>query len=356
MRPIFAEAHYFNKVLPILTTGLVAIPGGLLFAFLKIPIPWILGPLTVTLIHHALRAEGTHWPVGFRDAALVVLGYSMGRTVNVETTRQILINLPWMAAATFLIGIFSLAIGYFIHRKAGISLASGIMGSMPGGMTQMIPLAEEMEDVDITIVTLIQLMRVLVVLFIVPFVATYGIEHPHAALPLTQASNVHFNLVAILPAILAATLGAWLAILLRFPLPYFLGPTFAIAALVLGGIPVPPVPPLLMTTALIFFGTHMGINISLERLRGAGKVILFAIGCSVALVVFCYLVCLGLTLVTPASRLTAFLSTAPGGMAEMGIVALTLGADVAFILAYQLFRLFCILFLSPLLLKRWFKG
>ncbi|MDO9229797.1 MAG: AbrB family transcriptional regulator [Syntrophales bacterium] len=58
---------------------------------------------------------------------------------------------------------------------------------------------------------------------------------------------------------------------------------------------------------------------------------------------------------TPASLLTAFLSTAPGGLTEMGIVALTLGADVAFVLAYQLFRFFCILLAAPFLLRRRFK-
>ncbi len=53
--------------------------------------------------------------------------------------------------------------------------------------------------------------------------------------------------------------------------------------------------------------------------------------------------------------LTAFLSTAPGGLTELGIVALTLGADVTFFLAFQLFRLFFILLAAPMLLKRRFQ-
>jgi uncharacterized membrane protein AbrB (regulator of aidB expression) len=58
MRLIIAEAPFFSKVLTILTTGLVAIPGGFLFSFLHIPLPWMLGPLTITLIHYALRGKG----------------------------------------------------------------------------------------------------------------------------------------------------------------------------------------------------------------------------------------------------------------------------------------------------------
>jgi uncharacterized protein len=84
-------------------------------------------------------------------------------------------------------------------------------------------------------------------------------------------------------------------------------------------------------------------------------VLRWAVGGSVALVAFTYLVGFVLTLVTPASLLTAFLSTAPGGLTEMGIIAITLGADMAFVLSYQLFRVFSILLVAPLFLRRRFK-
>jgi membrane AbrB-like protein len=353
MRLIIAEAPFFSKVLTILTTGLVAIPGGFLFSFLHIPLPWMLGPLTITLIHHALRGKGVRWPVEFRNAGLIVIGYSMGRTVTVETTQQILINLPGMVAVTLLIVLFSLATGYLTHRQTGISLASGILGSVPGGLAQMVLMAEEIKDADVTVVTLMQMARILAVLFIVPFVATYGIVHLPAGTPAVAAAT-HYGL-AVLPALLMAPLGAWLASRMNFPIPFLLGAIFATTAAVLIGFPAPPVPRPLINTAQLFFGVYLGITISLESLRGVGKVLPWAIGGSVALVAFTYLVGFGLTLVTPASLLTAFLSTAPGGITEMGIVALTLGADVAFILAYQLFRLFCILLAAPLLLRRRFK-
>jgi uncharacterized protein len=356
MGSIFAEEPFFSKVLTILTTGLVAIPGGFLFSFLHIPLPWMLGPLTITLIHHALRGKGTRWPVGFRNAGMVVIGYSMGRTVTVETTQQILINLPGMVAVTLLIVLFSLATGYLTHRQTGISLASGILGSVPGGLAQMVLMAEEIEDADVTAVTVMQMARVLAVLFIVPFVATYGIVHLPAGPPAPAvAAATHYGLIAALPALLMAPLGAWLAVRLNSPIPFLLGSIFATAAAVLIGFPAPPVPRPLINTAQLFFGVYLGITISLESLRGVGKLLPWAIGGSVALVAFTYLVGFGLTLVTPASLLTAFLSTAPGGITEMGIVALTLGADVAFVLAYQLFRLFCLLLVAPLLLRRRFK-
>jgi hypothetical protein len=99
----------------------------------------------------------------------------------------------------------------------------------------------------------------------------------------------------------------------------------------------------------------MGTIISLEKLRRFGNVLPYAMGGSAALVAFTWFIGLALTWVTPADQITAFLSASPGGITEMGIVALAVGADVAFVLAYHLFRLFSILLVVPPLLRRKFK-
>jgi uncharacterized protein len=352
MRSIFKDTSL--KTWQILVTGLVAIPGGLLFDFLHIPLPWMLGPLTVTLLYNALSGQRARWPVHFRNAGLIVIGYSMGRTLTLETIQQILANLPGMAAATLLTVLFCIATGYITHRRTGISLASGILGSMPGGLAQMITLSDEVRDADVTVVTFMQMTRVLSVVFIVPFVAIHGMAHPHSGVLPIPGTVVPWNL-AVLPAILAAPLGAWLAYLIKLPIPFLLGPIFATTVMVLVGCPAPAVPGPLIRTAQLFFGTYLGIVITLESLRRLGKVLPYAVCSAVLLVAFTYLVAYGLTFVTPANLLSAFLGTAAGGLAEMGIVALALGADVAFVLSYQLFRLLTILLVMPPLLRRRFR-
>lgn len=351
-----ADGFRAMKLLPIIATGLVAVPGGFLFDFLRIPLPWMLGPLTITLLYNAVGGQRARWLVGLRNAGLIVIGYSMGRTVTVETTEQILANLPAMAAVTLLTVLFCAGIGYVTHRRTGVSLATGLLGNMPGGLAQMLLLGEEIADADATVVTFLQMSRVLTVVFIVPFIATYGIAHP-AGVPLVPpaAGTVGRSLAALLPALLVAPLGAWLASRLKMPIPYLLGPIFATAAAGLLGAPVPSVPSPLVHTAQLFFGVYMGTIIALDSLPRLGRVFPSAIGGSVALVAFTYLLGKVLTLVTPADLLTAFLSTAPGGVTEMGIVALSLNADVAFVLAFHLFRLFSILLVVPPLLKRRFR-
>jgi membrane AbrB-like protein len=315
----------------------------------------MLGPLTITLLYNAAGRKRASWPIQLRNAGLVVIGYSMGRTVTLETAEQILTNLPAMTAVTFLTVLFCVVMGYVTHRQTGISLASGILGSMPGGLGQMVLLSEEIANADMTVVTFMQMSRVLTVVFIVPVIATYGMAHlPGGPFLPPTGGTFSYCLASVLPALLIAPLGAWCAFLLKLPIPFLLGPIFATAVAVLFGSPVPPVPRPLMHTAQLFFGTYMGIIITLESLRQLGKVFPYAVGGSVALVTFTYLLGFGLTRITPADLLTAFLSTAPGGLTEMGIVALSLNADVTLVLAYHLFRLFSILLVVPPLLRRQF--
>ena len=47
-------------------------------------------------------------------------------------------------------------------------------------LAQMIILCEEVRDADVTVVTFMQMTRVLAVVFIVPFAATHGMAHPYS--------------------------------------------------------------------------------------------------------------------------------------------------------------------------------
>ena len=59
----------------------------------------------------------------------------------------------------------------------------------------------------------------------------------------------------------------------------------------------------------------------------------------------------GVSFFTGASFATGFLSTAPGGLTEMGITALIVGADISTMTAYQLVRLLFIMLVFPYIAK-----
>ena len=340
-----------SKIESILLNFIVAAIAGFVFSILRIPLPWLLGPLTGAIIYNAMSDNRAYWPVSLRNLALIVMGYSMGRTMTIETARQFVGDLPAMLAATLLTLIFGVVVGYITCRKTGVSLASGVLGSMPGGLTQMLLLTEEIDDSDLAVVTLMQTARILAVIFLVPFVATYGLASSVPAGQLLPAAVTESGFVKALPAIIMAPVGAWLACRLKVPTPYLLGPIFATAAAVMIGSPAPAVPRGMLNAAQIFFGVFMGIGISLESLKQLGRVFPYAIGGALAMVAMSFTIAFGLTLFIPSTLLTTFLSTAPGGMAEMGITAVILHADITTVVSFQAFRLLSILLAIPPLLK-----
>lgn len=311
----------------------------------------MLGPIIAILTYNSINENRACWPVSFRNLGLIVIGYSMGSTINHETTNQILVTLPSIFMVTMLTIIFSVVLGYFTHRQTGISFASGILGSMPGGLTQMVLLTEEIKDTDLTVVTIMQTVRLLAVVFIVPFIATYGIAHPPISPLLTHMNIDQSTLFRSLPSVIMAPIGAWLAYRLKLPTPFLVGPIFSTAVAVLFGYEAAPVPRIMLNMAQIFLGIYMGLGITMNSIRQLGKLLPYAIIGAVTLVVFTLLLGFCLTFFIPATLLTNFLSLAPGGMPEMGVTAITLHADIATVLAYQLFRLFFVLLVVPPLLK-----
>jgi len=162
-------------LLRFLETLLVSLTGGLFFRLLHLPLPWLLGSLAAVMIWSLTARRNVFWPVGLRNSGLVILGYMLGSSFAIETGLQIIKQLPAMMFATASTILFSLFIGYIIHRRTDISLSTCIIGSVPGGLTQMVVLSEEIADTDLTVVTFMQTIRLLSTVFIVPFLIICGL-------------------------------------------------------------------------------------------------------------------------------------------------------------------------------------
>lgn len=332
----------------ILATFAVAAAGGLLFFHIRSPLPWLLGPLAATILLGRLRPSAVCWPLALRNTGLLVLGYIMGRPFTAEVGLFILSQLPLMLAMTVVLILASLAAGYVTHRQTGLTLATSVLATVPGGLSQMVVLSEEIAGADVAVVTLMQTLRMLSVVFTVPFLTIHGLAAGAAPAGAAAAGPA-----AAAPFVAAVVAGALLAARLRFPTPYLLGPVLATAPLVIAGLPAPAVPQPLLTVAQIAVGAYMGSNINLAGLGGWRKILGATLLNVVLLLLVALLIGYYLAAAIPASPATAFLSTAPGGMAEMGLTAILVGADVSVVVGYNLFRVLFILLVMPIFLRRW---
>ncbi|KEO83875.1 AbrB family transcriptional regulator [Tumebacillus flagellatus] len=346
--------------LPFLETLIVALAGGGLFTLLHVPLNWMLGPIAAVMTWRLSTKRRLVWPGQLRNAGLVVLGYILATSVTRETVTLIGHHLPSMLAATVLTVLFGITMGAWGAKLSKGDLASGVFGSVPGGLTQMVVLAEDVKEADTTVVVFMQTIRVIAVIFIVPFLTVNGFvgggagdgTGAQAAHVLPALSDVP---LATLGLFLVATLGgAWLGVKLHLPAAFLTGPLLANAVVIFCGFQPPQLPTVLLTLAQICIGSSIGLQMQPQRLNNLRKLTVVTIVSSILLCGFALLV--GALLVWwngDMSLTTAFLSSAPGGIAEMGVTAHVVHADVTLVTSYQLFRIFFILFLVPPLLRRW---
>ncbi|WP_456275336.1 AbrB family transcriptional regulator [Bacillus sp. AK128] len=337
-----------KKLLPFFETLLIACIGGLLFTFLQLPLAWMLGSLLAVVIWKLLlKREIKSLPVT-RNGALVVIGYMLGIAFTYDTLLQMLKMLPAMLTTTILLIGFSLLVSIFISRFIGINFKTAFIGMMPGGFSQMVLLGEEIDDVDVTSVTLFQLIRLLSVIYLVPAIVRIDwFSGPLTTLNTVESSIKTSTVMEITLFIAVTGLSSLLAVKGRLPTPYLVGPIIGCAVLVVFGLTPFPIPELLLIAAQIFLGIHIGKMVDPNKLKNWKRFGTGAIISCLILLLSTVLIAGLLQWVYPISLGTAFLSTAPGGIAEMGLTAKAIGADLSIVTGFQLFRIFFILFLVP---------
>jgi membrane AbrB-like protein len=354
-------------------TILVSCAGGILFTWLHVPLSWMLGPLTAVLLWTVFTRRSLAWPAGLRNMGLALLGYSMGLSFTMESARQISTQLPSMLIATITTIIFSLIVANITARQTGINVASSAIGSIPGGLSQMVVLSEEIEGADTAVVAFMQTIRLLTVIFTVPFLAVHGLasgpingvaglgkQAGSSQDTLLGSFTIAMNAFTARPIFvcilfLCVIAAAWIAVKLRFPTAYFLGPILAASLFTVGGYEPPQLPSLFILLAQWSLGIYMGLGIKLSSLRNWKKLLPYSIVGSMAVVGFSLGLSYLFSMLLPISVMTAFLGTSPGGMTEMGVTATAVGADVSLVVAYQMFRILFILFIVPYLLKWGFR-
>jgi membrane AbrB-like protein len=335
----------------------VGIAGGLLFMFIHAPLPWMLGPLTAVTVWRLTTRRSLYWPFSLRQTSLAIFGYMLGRSFTNETILLILKQLPYMAVTTVMMVMFSLSLGVWVARRANIGTGNGIFGSVPGGLAQMLVISEETEKVETTVVALMQSSRVIAVVFLVPFLAIHaigtraGLQPPSS--PLSDTADLSPYGYGLFAA--AVIIGVWAAKRIRLPNHALTGALLTTAIINVSGIQAPPLPSLIVLLAQLSLGIYIGLQMKPDTLGNARKLVAYTAWSSLLLVLFCLLLAFLLTIVTPMDLTTAFLSAAPGGIAEMGVTAAIIGADLSFVTGYQLFRLFFIMFAVLPLLQWWFN-
>lgn len=316
----------------------------------------MLGSLLAIVIWKLILKKEAEIHPYMRNGSLVIIGYMLGISFTYDTLIQMAKMLPAMLTSTLLLIGFSIFISIFLAKFTGISFRTAVIGMMPGGFSQMVILGEELEDVDITSVTLFQLIRLLSVIYLVPAIVRIkwfshiGSREVFEPVYIGTTSNIEIVLFIVVTLV-----STWIAVKLKLPTPYLLGPLLGSAIFVVAGFTPFQLPNWIVIVSQLFLGIHVGIMVDPNKLKNWKRFGVGAVVASIFLLLSTVVIAIFLVWLYPVSLGTSFLSAAPGGIAEMGLTAIAIGADMSIVTGFQLFRVFFILLLVPPLILWIFK-
>ncbi|MFZ3577809.1 AbrB family transcriptional regulator [Virgibacillus sp. DJP39] len=349
-----------RKLKQVSITFITAIIGGILFKLMHIPVPWLLGPMIAVVVGTNVLKLHYVWPRSVRNAGMMIVGYTIGLSMTATALQDMALQLPSMFSMTLLLLLLCSGIAFVVSRLSDSDYSTSLLGCIPGGLSQVILLAEETKGINLAVVTVMQISRLMIIVIVMPLLVMIPVFGHGGA---EQATNFTVEVSAkwadLFPNLLIfAVAGIVFAIVggrIKLPTAYLLGPLIGTTILQLTGLQGPQLPTVLINGAQLMIGTHVGLMLKTNQLHRKVRTISLAVSSGIMLVMGAVVLSIILTEIHPISNATALLSMAPGGMDQMGIIAHEIHANLSIVSGYQLFRLFFIFFAVPPLLRIIFK-
>ena len=322
--------------------------GGLLFYELHMPLPWMIGALVFTVVA-SLSGAPLVRPQRLRILMVPVLGVMLGAGFTPEAIGH---ASEWIASISMLL-VYALGVtamvSYYLVRVARWDAPTSYFSASPGGFGEMALLGEAM-GADDRKISLNHSVRIMLTVLIIPFWFKFfeGYE-PGNMTALGNMMDVRLKDAAILIA--CAVVGFYGARKLRFPAAQLLGPTLVSAIVHLAGLTEARPPQEIVAIAQMVIGAAIGcrfLGISLRQVFGtmaqAAGITAFMLGAAFA----------GAWTVSQFTGMpvtTLWLAFAPGGLAEMTLISLSLGIDVAFVSVHHMVRVIFLVAMAPIAFK-----
>lgn len=332
--------------------------GGFAAHLVHLPLGFLLGSMIVTavLAVAGLRPLGCDivLPARLRFSFVPVIGVAIGGAFTPEVAGAMLGWWPSLAALCLFVPMAH-GLGFLIYRRGGLDRVTALYGAVPGGLIESVEMGEE-AGADVRLLTLLQFLRLIMTILTVPmiFLALTGHSVGSASGAEMVGAQAALTLWEVALMLVAGAVGAAVANALRFPGYIITGPIL-FSALFHGLGWMQAIPPgWLIAATQVVLGTGLGARfVGADRgmLLRAGRLAVVN-GMAALVLAFGFA---GLVHWLAGEPVAAgFLAFAPGGLAEMSLIALSLNMSVIYVTAHHVARIILAVGLAKLA-GRWVR-
>ena len=339
----------FGRMALALAIGTV---GGTLAWWLGLPLAWMIGAMVFTTI-----ASMSGAPLGiaptFRGVMVAILGVMLGSAFTPEMAGRIADWWPTLVVLAVYCAAVTAALALYFRYVAGHDWVTSYFSAAPGGLTEMVIVGGAMGGDERTI-SLVHGARVLLVVLTVPFGFVLLTGYDQSARPpigdvFSETSSAD---LAILAA--CAIVGGFVAKRMRIPAAFVTGPMILSAIVHLTGLTASKPPSELVAGAQVVMGSAVGSRFAGVPVRKVLRTLLEAVGSTTVMLAFTVGFAFALEPLSETSIEAIVLAFAPGGLAEMSLIALALSIDAAFVSSHHIVRIVMIVIAAPMIF-RWYR-
>jgi len=329
----------------------IGVVGAVLFIYLNLPLPWLLGAIFASSI--AMRFENLpiKSPKPFSTPARVLIGLTIGSAFTPEILQYIdvyfyslLLVIPY-TIITIIAGM------YYFYRFQGFDKKTAYLSSMPGGVIEMVIIGEEIKA-NISKITLVQSSRLFYIVVTLPFVIQYIFHVDISGNKLITIPIVNINIQEFLFLLVAGFVGGMIAKKVKLSAAYLIGPMLVSIILHSTGYITTTVPDEFLKFVQVVFGTIIGFTF-----RGVSiKEILITLKATFGHFIILSIISISFILIAYYNFefpvISTLLAFSPGGQAELNLIAILVVANVPYITLHHIVRLFIVMNIAPIFAKR----
>jgi membrane AbrB-like protein len=320
-------------------SGLVAAAlGGFLADLVHLPLAWVIGSMLGVGVLSLLSGQRHQQPAHLRRSAQGCIGVALGLYFTPEVWQQLGGLLPWIVLGALTALTLSVLSAPVLQRWAKVEGPTAIYAVALGASAEM-SLQGQRAGADAAAVASAHSLRIILVTTSATALAWVLGE------PLTWAPPTAADLPwrVWMPMLGVAAVVAVVLYRARLPNPWLLGP-LVVAALWASQGQIARLPEWITVAAQVLIGWALGQHLTRSFFVRAPRWLVCSGGVTLGILTVCLGVAVLIAMGSGLPVMTCFIAMAPGGMAEMGVIAKSFGLGAPVVTAFHLMRIVMTIF------------